>query len=221
MKLQMNGKNLFKCIMSKYIIISGIDGSGKTTVINNLIKVLENDGKSVDYIWMRYNHYLLRGMNAIARILGLSVKVHNEMGVVWEHRLYKMPWFCWLYIRISFIDNVFAIRKVNRLKSDYIICDRWINDILIDLGAECRIMDILDSKWYKRFQNLLPKNNYQFVVKRDIKDILDCRVENHTNPDFKYRFELYQKLMEKKNVITIDNTGSIENSVTQILKVIQ
>ena len=38
--------------MTKYIIISGVDGSGKTTVINSLKDKLEQQGKTVDYIWM-------------------------------------------------------------------------------------------------------------------------------------------------------------------------
>lgn len=207
--------------MPKYIIISGIDGSGKTTVIEALKEHLTREGYKVDYIWMRYNHYLLRVMNAIARILGLSVKVHNAMGTVWEHRLYKMPWFCWLYIRISYFDNLIAVKKVKKLSGDYVICDRWINDILIDLGAECRIMDILKSKWYKRFHNILPNNSFQFVIRRNTQDVLDCRIENHTNPDFNYRLKLYQELMNNDDVTTIDNTGSINNSVNQIISVIK
>ena len=74
--------------MAKCIIISGIDGSGKSTIINETHKVLESEGKQVGYIWLRFNHYLTKGMHAIARVLGLSVKVHNEMGNVWQHRLY-------------------------------------------------------------------------------------------------------------------------------------
>lgn len=207
--------------MANYLIISGVDGSGKTTVINNLKIRLEQEGKTVDYIWMRYSHYTVKVMNALARILGLSVKVHNEMGDVWEHRLYKMPWFCKLYVWCSYLDNKIARRKVMRLKSDYVICDRWINDILIDLGAECRMMNLLDTKWYDRFHRILPEGSYQFVVKRDKQSVLDCRVENHANPDFPARFELYAKLMEKPDVHVVDNTGSIENSVKQILKVIE
>lgn len=207
--------------MTKYIIISGIDGSGKTTVINKLKETLEAEGKNVDYIWMRYNHYLIKILNALARVLGLSVKVNNAMGEVWEHRLYKKRWFCWLYVRASYIDNLIALHKIKKLNSEYVICDRWINDILIDLGSECRIMNILNSVWYKRFHKILPKMSYQFVVKRNIEDILGCRVENNTNPDFKYRFELYQELMKKDDINVIDNTGSISNSVNQILKVIK
>lgn len=204
----------------KYIVISGIDGSGKTSVINELQKTLENQGYSVSYIWMRYNHYTVKCMNGIARLLGLSVKVHNAMGKVWEHRLYKMPWFCKIYLRCSLFDNWIARRKVLRLKTDFVICDRWVNDIIIDLGAEGRIMNILDSKWYERFHAILPTNTKQFVINRNINDVLDCRVENNTNPDFQSRFLLYQQLMKKSDVYVVDNTGSIENSVSQILNVI-
>ena len=51
--------------------------------------------------------------------------------------------------------------------------------------------------------------------------MLDCRVENHANPDFPYRFALYQKLTKKDDVNVVDNTGTIENSVEQILDVIE
>ena len=203
--------------MKKYIIISGIDGSGKTTVINELTKALEANGKSTKYIWMRFNHYSVKVMNMLARVMGLSVKVHNAFGDVWEHRLYKNRLFCKVYVWCSYIDNVIARRKALKLDADYIICDRWVNDTLIDLGAECRMNDILDSKWYERFQNILPENSFQFVVIRNKKDIIDCRVENTTNPDFPYRYALYEKLMKKQEVNVVDNSGTISESVKQII----
>lgn len=203
--------------MKRYIVISGIDGSGKTTVINELTKALEANGNKTQYIWMRFNHYFVKIMNMIARIIGLSVKVHNAFGDVWEHRLYKNKTFCKLYIWCSYIDNIIARRKAIKLNADYIICDRWINDILIDLGAECRTDNILESKWYNKFQRILPKESIQFVIIRNKKDIIDCRIENTTNPDFPYRYALYEKLTSKQEVYTIDNSGNIKNTVKQIL----
>lgn len=206
--------------MTKYIIISGIDGSGKTTVINRLREKLEEQGYTVSYIWMRYSHYSVKVMNALARVLKLSVRVHNEMGDVWEHRLYKMRWFCRIYRYCSYFDNMIARRKVLKFRTDYVICDRWVNDILVDLGAECRFGDILDSKWFDRFQSIIPNNSYQFVVMRDKQEVLDCRVENHTNPDFPFRFVLYQKLSHKPGINVVDNSGTVDNSVDQVLRVI-
>lgn len=211
--------------MSKYIIISGVDGSGKTTVIEGVRKQLEAEGKKVGYIWMRYNFKLIRILHAIAKLTGLAYKEKTEMGDMWLHRFYKNKLFCWYYIRCSFIDNWIARKKPVKLAEteglDYVICDRWVNDIIIDLGSETHKTDILNSKWYKKFQGLLPKDSYQFVVIRDRKDVLDCRVENKFNEAFSYRYDLYKQIVKKPEVNLVDNTGTVENSINQVLKMIR
>lgn len=213
------GRNIKE--MAKYIIISGVDGSGKTTVIEGVRKALEADGKKVGYIWMRYNFKLTTLMHAIAKLTGLSYKEETPMGVKWLHRFYNSQLFCWFYLRCYYVDNIWAKEKPVKLAEreglDYVICDRWVNDIIIDLGSELHKMDILESKWYDKFQNLLPKDSYQFVVIRDKKDVLDCRVENSFNEAFGYRYDLYKEIVKKPEVDMVDNTGTIENSVKQVL----
>lgn len=211
--------------MAKYIIISGVDGSGKTTVIEGVRKQLEADGKKVGYIWMRYNFKLIRLMHAIAKVTGLAYKQKTEMGEMWLHRFYNNKLFCWFYIRCSYIDNWLARKKpivlAKAQKLDYVICDRWVNDIIIDLGSETHKTDILSSKWYHRFQTLLPKESYQFVVIRNRKDVLDCRVENTFNEAFGYRYDLYQQIVNMPEVNLVDNTGTVESSIQQVLDVIK
>lgn len=208
-------------IMAKYIIISGVDGSGKTTVIEGVRKQLEADGMKVGYIWMRYHHKLTTVMHAIAKLTGLNKKEHTAMGYEWMHHFDKSPLFCWFYIRCAFIDAWIARKKPVKLAKkdnlDYVICDRWVNDIIIDMGGETHNADILDSKWYGRFQSILPKDSYQFVVIREKKDVLDCRVENTVANAFEYRYDLYKKLAKKLGIMTVDNTGSIDNSIKQVL----
>lgn len=208
--------------MAKYIIISGVDGSGKTTVIEGVKAALEADGKKVGYIWMRYHHKLVTVMHAIAKLTGLAYKQKTEMGDMWLHRFYKNKLFCWFYIRCSYIDNWIVRKKPIRLAEreslDYVICDRWVNDIIIDMGSETHNTDILKTKWYKRYQALLPEGCYQFVVIRKRKDVLECRAENTFNEAFTYRYDLYQEISEKNAIHKVDNTGTIENSVKQVLK---
>lgn len=48
--------------------------------------------------------------------------------------------------------------------------------------------------------------------------MLDCREENHANPDFSYRFALYQKLALKPDVTIVDNSGTIDDSVGQVME---
>lgn len=202
------------------LIISGIDGSGKSTIIEATRKTFEEEGKQVGYIWLRFNHYLTKGMHAIARVLGLSVKVHNEMGDVWQHRLYKSQAFCSLYIFTTFLDSWVSRLKYNKMAKgkDVVICDRWITDILVDLATKTHRKNFLDSRWPRRFLRILPKDAKMFVVVRNQEALMDCRLENRVDPDFLFRLGIYQDLCKKDYVTVVDNNGTIENSVKQIIR---
>jgi thymidylate kinase len=205
--------------MAQCIIISGIDGSGKSTIINETKKALESKGKKVGYIWLRFNHYLTKGMHAMARVFGLSVKVHNEMGDVWQHRLYKNQLFCSFYIFTTYLDTWMSKLKYNKMakENDIVICDRWITDILVDLATKTHRKDFLNSKWPNRFMRILPKGARLFVVVRNTEALIDCRLENRVDPDFRFRLEIYKDLCKKEYVRVVDNNGTIENSVKQII----
>jgi thymidylate kinase len=205
----------------KTIIISGIDGSGKTSVINALQIELKKKGYYTAYIWLRFNHYLVKILHGLARILGLSVKVKNEMGTVWQHRFYKSSLFCYIYVISTYFDTIISKFKLNNFVNsdiDFVICDRWINDILIDLGTKTHRIDFLQSAWFKRFQKLVPDNTIQCLIIRDDEKLLDCRLENRVDPDFSLRNKLYKDLSQSNYVQVIDNNGTIEESVKQILK---
>lgn len=205
----------------KYIVISGIDGSGKTTIIKALQEELHRQGIRTRYIWMRYNHYLVKVLNAFARMAGLSVQTNYGGKKVWEHRYYESPLFYKLYIFCSYIDNAFAARKVKQTSGvnfQYVICDRWINDIIADIGSEFRKNDILQSRWYQKFQQILPGNTIQFVVTRPEESLLRDREDNRYDIHFSHRLNLYQKMPQQGCAIEVNNSGTIAESVSYILK---
>lgn len=207
--------------MAKCIVISGIDGSGKSTIIDATKRHLEENGLKVGYVWLRFNHYLTKIMHAIARLMGLSVKVHNEMGDVWQHRLYKNQLFCSFYILTTYLDTWVSLLKYNKVAKckDVVICDRWITDILVDLATKTHRKDFLDSRWPKRFIKMMPTNAQMFIVVRNLEALKECRLENRVDPDFLYRLEIYDDLCKKPYVHVVDNNGTVADSVRQILRV--
>ena len=206
--------------MNKYIIISGVDGSGKTSIIEGVKTALEAEGKSVSYIWMRYNNRLVTLMHALAKITGLSKKEDTAMGKMWIHYFHKNKLFCRAYVWCTYFDNWFARKKPLKFQTDYVICDRWVNDIVIDLASATHNESLISGKWYQRFQRLLPKANLQFVIIRDKDTVLGCRVENTFNPEFEWRYKLYNQIADYPNVIKVDNSGLLEDSIKNVLELI-
>ncbi len=209
----------------KYLVISGIDGSGKTTVIEQIRKHFDNSNIVSFYIWLRFNHYFCKGMHALARILKLSVKKPSYRGEAWFHEFYRSELFCSIYIRMTYLDTIIGTLKLRlqlRHVDDavYIICDRWVPDVLIDLSVKTHRKDFLDSIWYHRFMALMPTNAKLFLIVRDSKRLLECRDENREDPDFSFREQIYKKLAKKAGIHVIDNNDSIETTVKSFLKVV-
>jgi hypothetical protein len=111
--------------------------------------------------------------------------------------------------------------QLRRQEPDIIICDRWVNDILIDLAVDTRREWLLQSKWYHRFQQLVPDGAMQILIVRELDDILACRPEYRDNPDFAFRQRMYchlQELLDPANVVSNDSTvtKAVDYVVTRI-----
>lgn len=207
--------------MKKFVVISGIDGSGKTSVIEALQKRLEDRGLKTHYVWMRYTHVLCKPLHGLCRLIGLSKKYDTRMGKVWRHEFYKSQVFCSFYIFLTWLDTwlgkIKLIRQLKGSDANIIICDRWVNDIIIDLAVKTHRTDFINSSWYKRFQKIQPNGTIQFIIHRNTEAVIECRLENQDDPEFGLRQNIYNVLMENGYIVKVDNTGTIDNSVGQIL----
>jgi len=99
-----------------------------------------------------------------------------------------------------------------------VLCDRWVNDILVDLAVDCRRDGLLDSGYLARFQQIVPKDAKAFLIVRKPEAILHCRPEYRDDPDFAFRIRMYRKLQHKPDAPTvICNDNSIDDSVSLIM----
>ena len=90
--------------VTRFIVISGIDGCGKTTLIRALRNRLEQEGLTTRYEWLRYNHRLVRPVHGLSRLVGLSRRYRTADQSVWRHEFYRSRLFCSFYILLTWLD---------------------------------------------------------------------------------------------------------------------
>jgi len=200
----------------KSIIVSGIDGSGKSFLINKVAIELANRSKKSRVLWMRFQHYSVRLLHFASRILGLSVfddRLNN-----WRHEFWRSRFFSWTYIIFTMIDVLIGQLKWRLIqKEEVLIFDRYINDVIIDLKVKTRI-DISEHRFLNIvYRSVLPKNSVEVVLLRNKNDVLNSREENRNDKDFDFRYECYQTLSKQKNVVLVENVGPIDKSVNKII----
>ncbi len=208
--------------MAQFIVISGIDGCGKTTLINRLRDRLEEEGLTTSYEWLRYNHRLVRPIHGLTRLVGLSRCYRVEGTYVWRHEFHRSPLFSSFYVGLTWLDVwlgrlLLAVRLM--LKNvDIVVCDRWVPDILVDLAVDTRRRSLLGGKWRARFMRILPVGTCQYLIVRDSSSIVALRPDVTRDMSHSFRDRLYGRLQQDPDIVVVRNNGTIEAAVDAVMR---
>jgi len=210
--------------MNKVIIVSGIDGSGKTTIIEAVKKELSSQGHKSRYVWLRYNHYLTKFLLAFCRVIGLTKYEHFENSRVGYHNFHTSKIISWLFVGSTFVDtlvvSIFKVYLPAIFSKKTIICDRWVIDILIDLEVDT-MLDFSERTFVSRLiKSLLPPKHQYFIIKRDFDIVRQARDESMNDRNFPRRYELYERHSKESGVQVIDNNGTLENTIRQVVEMV-
>ena len=207
--------------MTRIISISGIDGCGKTTIIEGVRAELEAKGYKTIYLWLRYNHYLTRFFHALCRLIGFTHYEWHDGIRIGYHEFYRSRIISNLAIIFNFVDTLFTsiiLVYIPRLFTKrIIICDRWVIDMLIDLQVDTRKNLGPDSFWGRIFLKLIPADAECFVILRNSSLIEAARPEHVYDKNYLPRSEQFTRWSKNSRCIAIDNNGSIDSTVHQIL----
>ena len=185
------------------IIVSfmGVDGSGKSTLIELLRKKLKNKFRKIKYIHLRPYLILLDKSTVQAN--------PHKSKKTWPILLNFIRILYWLIIYRLFF-YLFA-NKPRQL----IIFDRYADDLMID---PIRYKFNLPNRITKFILNFFPNPSLWIVLNAPIK-VLEKRKKELPTKELKKQIRIYLNFAkQRKNSIVINTNNSVQSSLSLIIK---
>ena len=185
------------------IIVSfmGVDGSGKSTLIELLRKKLKNKFRKIKYIHLRPYLILLDKSTVQAN--------PHKSKKTWPILLNFFRILYWLIV-YRFFFHLFA----NNSKQ-LIIFDRYAHDLMID---PIRYKFNLPINITKFILDLFPKPNLWIVLNAPIK-VLEKRKKELSTKELKKQIRIYLNFAkQRKNSIVVNTNNSVQSCLSLIIK---
>ncbi len=212
----------------KTISVSGVDGSGKSTVSTILYKLALENKLPVVKIWFRFPYFFSYILLMFARIIGLTktYRYGSRTYTIHFFEHIKQPYK--LLLTVDYIIN-YIIRIITRkIIGVLIIFDREGLDSLVDYYVDTS--DIVDSKSiiYRIFlrEHLLPKQ-FTIIAEAPVKLLLERRPELLYDPKFLHRIAYYRilarrlKRQHKEQTIIIDTSRPLSETMSVLFRIVR
>ena len=210
--------------MSKVVCVSGIDGSGKSMLVEALEQHALKNGLAVKVRWLRFNHFFTRPLLIACRLFGATRYQTQNGHRVGKHHFARPRWLAWLFETLQYWDawrvaHIHLNRRSLR-RTDLLILDRYVPDILVDISIATENPALLRSARAEKFFNLLPSGSLILGVQRAEEALLICRPESGVDPTFTARSDAYLQSFSRGEIHLLKNDGSPEELLEHALKVL-
>jgi len=203
------------------ILISGIDGSGKTTIARLVTRLIRIRGYPVLHVWLRYPRLTSVIPLVLSRIMGLTIKIKRNSLCSYTYHLYKaVPTLGILYeITILFDYIIYKLLKVwipNKIGFT-IIVDRSLLDIIVDIYIETGSAPRLLLRYLSRD---LKEASRKIVVLASVAYLMSRRRDNLCNPYLRHTLKLYEVLAPhySYSIFINDSLEDLKNIVYFLIK---
>jgi thymidylate kinase len=209
---------------SSLISISGIDGSGKTTLCDVLNENLKSEGRETALVYGRYQPFILKPIFNTWRGLGSQSKEIKNYDEYNRARGGILSGRCvsGFFERLLVIDYIFRLnRKLRRAlkNNEIVICDRYIYDtVAMDLAFLRNIKDSEIERILESVERRFPKPDVAVYLSVDEKTAISRK---NDIPDIAYSKDsrrLYEKIAEMRNLLYLDGLIAPNENANKIIQ---
>jgi len=186
----------------RLIAITGIDGSGKTTICRYLVAYLNVRGYKTKHVWMRSLHTLAYNISKIIEYLSGSNLIMNPNNKRIKRFNYSHYAGIWPYIEfISIIPLIIFKIHFPLLLGYTLIADRCTIDTVITIATYLHDPSFIKRRISKILLSTIPKESLIIFFETDIQTILKRKPNiEFTESEIKSQIMLYDVLTKTMGV---------------------
>lgn len=211
-------------IYPRLIAVTGIDGSGKTTICGPLVNYFALKGYKTRYIWIRSLHSLAYALAKIIEYLSgpkVIVNPNNKMIERFDGSPYASIWP--LIEFISIIPLIIFKIYLPLLLGYIVISDRCTIDTVVTIATHIHDPFFIKSRISRILLATIPKGAVIIYLETDIKTMLERK------PDIEYSeeeinsqmmlYEVLAKVIDAHRVIT--SNADVDETFKAVLNIIE
>ncbi len=207
------------------IVLSGIDGSGKSSHLTWIAAALTAQGRRYRYIRLRWAALTSIPLLGIARLLGYSQRHYNPRSktIVVEQRYDQWSPMHTLWPHLFALDMALTAWWKVLLplrRGEWVLCDRYALDAIIDITATLRDEALLSNGFAARLRRLVPPDACTIVLDID-PSVAFARKLDLLDPSYVIaRRPLYLRLAKQAGVPVVDGDrsfGEVQASIAEIV----
>jgi thymidylate kinase len=200
--------------------LTGPDGSGKTTYLQEIESSLKKRGEKTNHIWIRSPKILSKPLMLYCRIVGLTKYKYIDSIKYGGHQFYRSRFVSFIFPILQLID--FKIRLLtykNQIRvNDIVLFDRFALDTLADLMVDTHRFD-LHKKWIgKQFLKMLDEKIKIILLKVDEEIIKKRKLDTKYDDNTAIKNRVYSILARDLGLLEICNDREIGIVKKEIFK---
>ncbi len=202
----------------RMVCLIGVDGCGKTTLLNRLSEHMGVQNQPHGYIWSRFRNYFSKPLLGMLRLTGHNRKIVHHGVRVGIHDFSGSPLISRIFLLLQKWDMRLdlLLRYQPRLKQGVLLSDRCLLDTLVDLAVDTGMEDYVLGNYGKKLLEQLPQPALVIMVERDSNAALHDRPDIAADQYYAKRLELYHKMAARFGIPVLRNDRSIDQSLEQL-----